>query len=339
MTATTTYYIDHIDVLTTGSGYTTNPTVTIGGPGTNAAATANISGGTKFGKVWMLTSYAQTKTGARSMLQMEVASPVLGFAAGGALTLDGPNPVMDAMPNSNNFMIKGEDRAYCGETADPDHPAIDGYDDPNASPPTSSVEIIKDSLPRPDHYTGSGGTPSVQNGYASLGETMTTPTGLKSLLDAIEGAPGAHYYDSTTVGSFNPTTTTIHSITYVDGDLNLGGNNTGNGILVVTGTLYMHGNFSWNGLMLVVGDGIFQSSGGGNGQINGQIIVAKIWDTYTAKNLLNSIGSPEFHWNGGGGNGIQYDHCLSTNLMNAVPFTPPPSTKPLKVLSFRVLPY
>jgi len=29
----------------------------------------------------------------------------------------------------------------------------------------------------------------------------------------------------------------------------------------------------------------------------------------------------------------------STNLMNAVPFTPPPSTKPLKILSFKMLPY
>src|SRR5438132_1871703 len=293
-----TYYVDHIDINNAGSGYTANPTVTItGGGGSGATATSQISGGTKFGKVWLVTSLAQTATGARSMLQMEVASPVLGFALGGALTLDGPNPSVDAMPNSDSFRIKGNDANSCGGVQEADHPAIDGFDDPNANPPTNSVETVKDSLPRPDHYTGSGGTPSVQNGFASLGETMTTPDGLSSVIGAIYNAPGAQHYDASNVGSFNPSSTTKSSITYVDGDLNLGGNNTGNGILVVTGTLTMSGNFSWNGLIFVIGDGNVQFSGGGNGQITGSIIVAKIWDG--SHNLLNAIGSPTFHWNGG----------------------------------------
>src|SRR5205807_2044441 len=111
------------------------------------------------------------------------------------------------------------------------------------------------------------------------------------------------------------------------------------GILVVTGTLTMDGNFTWYGLVLVIGDGNMQFSGGGNGQIVGMMLDAKIWDNYTSKTLLNALGSPTFHWNGGGGNGISFDHCWSTDLMTAVPFTPPPSTKPLKVLSFHVLPY
>src|SRR6185295_4016796 len=106
--ATGFWNIDHIDVTAPGSGYTSNPTVTLsGGGGSGATARSQISGGTKFGKGWLLTSLAQTKTGARSMVQMEVASPVLGFASGGALTLDGPNPIMDAMPNSMNFGIAG----------------------------------------------------------------------------------------------------------------------------------------------------------------------------------------------------------------------------------------
>jgi hypothetical protein len=339
-TSTTINTVDHIDIVTSGSGYTSNPTVTItGGGGSNASATADISGGTKYGKVWLLTSYAETQSGARAMLQMEVASPVMGFAAGGALTLDGPNPIIDAMPNSSNFEITGADMNTCNETADPDHPAIEGYDDPNASPPTVSVETIIDSLPRPENYTGSGGTPSVQNGYGSLGETMTTPTGLKALLDAIRGYSGTHYYNSSTVGSFNPVATTNSSVNYVDGDLTLAGNDTGHGILVVTGTVTMSGNFTWYGLMLIVGDGHYEANGGGNGQIIGQIIVAKIWDNYTYQNLLNAIGNPTFNWNGGGINAVHYDHCLSTNLMNAIPFNPPPSTKPLKILSLRVLPY
>ena len=99
----------------------------------------------------------------------------------------------------------------------------------------------------------------------------------------------------------------------------------------------MNGNFSWNGIIYVVGDGNYQAAGGGNGQINGSLWVANIWDS--SHNLLPQLGSPTFHWNGGGGNGVYYDHCLVTDLMTAVP---PPnfhSTNPLKVLSFRILPY
>jgi hypothetical protein len=340
------YWVSSITVDTPGSGYTTNPTVILtgGNPTTLATATAQVSGGTKYGQVWVVTAFAQTKTGARSMLQQEVASPVMGFAPGGALTLLGPNPIIDAMPNSNQYYIKGDDKNSCMDPiSEPVHPAIDGYDDPNADPPTQSVQIITGSLPKPDHYLGAGGTPSVQNGYASLGESMTTPTGLNALIgNILSQTPTSSQYTTATSGSFDPSTTTLQSITYVNGDLTLSGNPVGNGILVVTGTLRWTGDFTWNGVIFVVGDGNVQNSGGGNTNINGSLYDAKIWDSYATMphpNLLPSLGSPEFKWNGGGGNGIQYDHCLVTNLMTKIPSNYPPSTRPLKILSFRTLPY
>jgi len=337
---TGTFAIDHIDVSAAGSGYTSNPVVTFsGGGGSGAVATSQISGGTRYGKVWLLTSLAVTGTGARSMVQMEVASPVLGFGSGGALTLDGPNPIMDAMPNSINLYIRGNDANSCGQTAEVDHPAISGYDDPNANPPTVSVETIIDALPRPNHYLGAGGTPSVQNGYSAIGETMSTPDGMDSVMSAIYNTPGAHHYTPANVGTFSPASTTNSSITYVDGDLTLNGNGTGRGILVVTGTLTMSGNFSWYGIVFVVGDGNLQMNGGGNGQIFGSLWVAKTWDSYTTKNILNTMGSPTFGWNGGGNNGVQYDHCYVTNLLNAVSLSNVNSTRPLKVLSYRSLQY
>ena len=91
--------------------------------------------------------------------------------------------------------------------------------------------------------------------------------------------------------------------------------------------------------MLVIGDGVMHFNGGGNGQIVGMMVDAKIWDSHTTKNLLSAVGAPTFLWNGGGVNALQYDHCWSTNLISAIPFTPPPTTQPLKVLSFRILPY
>src|SRR5438093_854605 len=325
-----------------GSGYTADPTVTIAPPGTGtqATATATIGRGTNYGKVWMLTALAQTKTGARAMAQLEVASPVIGYASDGGFGLLGPNPTIGQMPNSNNFTANGNDANSCGGTAQPPHPGITGYDDPNASPPTNSVQTITNSLPRPDHYIGAGGTPSVQNGYSSLGETMTTPTGLKSLIDSIHAVAstnGTLYGNNP--GSIAHGDATHPVVDYVDGDLT--GSDGGYGILVVTGTLIWSGDFSWHGMVLVIGDGIANFSGGGGGTITGTMLVAKIWDSHTTKNLLNSLGSPTFSWNGGGSAnfGLSYDHCWSDDLMKSIPFTPAPSTKPLRILSLRLLPY
>lgn len=392
---TGTYYVYSVTVNTavngfSGSGYTSNPTVTFCGTdtagvngcpttglqGAGATGTAQVSGGNKFGQVYVLTAFAQTKTGARAMVQQEMATPVLGFALGGALTLDGPNPILGQLASSQNFVISGTDANSCNEAQQPDHPAVDGYDDPNANPPTQSVTDITNALPRPGNITGQGGcstcsppVPSVQNGFASLGETMTTTDGLYGLLGALQMS-ATQYYTNSTVGSFNPLTTTKTSVTFVDGSVTLGhsgqNNNScavpsgytnkdaGCGILVVTGTLSMDGNFSWYGLILVVGDGVMSYSGGGNGNIVGSILESTIWSNSITnacpgpgnvdpaqgtRYLCNQIQSPSMTWNGGGGNGIKYDHCWSTDLMSGVPFTPPPSTRPGKILSFRILPY
>jgi hypothetical protein len=60
---------------------------------------------------------------------------------------------------------------------------------------------------------------------------------------------------------------------------------------------------------------------------------------YRDGDAYRSLGPPAFHFNGGGNNGIHYDHCLTEDLMAAIPPPDFHSTKPLKVLSFRILPY
>jgi hypothetical protein len=322
-----------------GLGYTSNPAVTFsGGGGAGAAATATTAQGSDYGRVYLVTVMSQTKSGARAMAQAELATPVLGLSFPGALTLAGPSPDIGTFPNSNPYYINGTDQNSCGETAHPTLPAIGGYDDPNADPPTTSVDDIIDALPRPDHYIGTGGTPSVVNVFSSLGEVMGTPTGLKALIDAVAAAPGAHVYGNNP-GSIALGSAASPVVDYVDGNVTLNGNTSGYGVLVVNGTLTFGGNFVWNGIVLVVGNGHIDFNGGGNGQINGSVFVAKIWDDWTTKNLLTENGSPKFDWNGGGGNGIYYDHCLVENYLTMIPFTPPPSTKPLKILSSRTVTY
>jgi hypothetical protein len=170
---------------------------------------------------------------------------------------------------------------------------------------------------------------------------MTSPTGLAALRDAIKSAAGANVfpndYDLAHLGPLGTVSDPV--INVVDGDVTLKGNTTGYGILLVTGTLKMGGDFSWNGLVLVIGDGKVEFQGGGNGQINGSVIVSKIWDDHTTKNLLSEVGAPELKWNGGGGNGVYYNHCWADDMLTKFPFLPPPPTKQLKVLSTRTLNY
>jgi hypothetical protein len=113
-------------------------------------------------------------------------------------------------------------------------------------------------------------------------------------------------------------------ITVVNGDLSLTGSTTGYGILVVTGTLSFSGNSGWRGIVLVIGQGNMQESGGGNGEYDGAILIAKTLDA--SGRPLATLGSPILNWNGGGGNGVYYDSCWVSNA------NPPQN---YKVLSFR----
>ena len=120
-----TFVVSGLTVTNGGAGYTTAPTVTIsGGGGTGATGTATIASGgvnTAMGQVYLLTSFAMTKTGSKSMAQMETgARPPFTFNLGGAITLPGTEPAADFVsPNSNNFTVNGNDAAgtLAGEPA------------------------------------------------------------------------------------------------------------------------------------------------------------------------------------------------------------------------------
>jgi len=71
-------------------------------------------------------------------------------------------------------------------------------------------------------------------------------------------------------------------ITFIDGDLEF--SQEGGGILVVTGDLKIRGGFEWNGLMIITGAGGMDRSGGGNGTLQGNMIIAPY--------NKNSLGNP-----------------------------------------------
>jgi len=328
--ATTT--VTGLTLTSGGSGYTSAPTVVITDPlhvGSGASGTANLAGGVpvNYGAVYMLTSLAYTKngSGAQSMAQMEAAvRPPAEFKLPGALTLAGPSPTFGT-PNSNNFKINGTDADSCGQTANPPLPAI-GVDDNPANPtsPTAQSSVIS-ALGKPNNYIGAQSAPDVQNVYGSI----PTPAALTAEVADIASQPGTLNLTGPLSSLPNMGTAASPSYTVVNGDLTLSGNPTGYGVLVVTGNLTFNGNFTWSGVILVIGSANVTNSGGGNGQITGAMYVAN------TNGGGNTFGSATFNWNGGGGNGIQYDHCWADNLLNKFP--PAPSGSPLQVLSSRTL--
>lgn len=251
--------------------------------------------------VYMITTLAVTPSGSRRMLQAEAVS-MAPPPVPAALVLDGycspsDSSICFGTTHSNNYVIDGNTV-----------PAIGVLD-------SSSQTIVTNALFRPDHYTGSTGTPSVSVLSSSQMGNMSTVQGLQQFSDALQAAAGCNAYpvpagcSNTTV---DMTPSTNPPITFINGDWS---NCSGTGILLVTGTLTCSGNTSYTGLIFVIGTGKLQGNGGGNGQYTGAIWIAKIKDS--SGNLLSTPGEAIYDWNGGGGNGIVYDPSWYSKLAMA----------------------
>jgi hypothetical protein len=333
-----------------GSGYLQPPAVYITGAGGPNLTTAGVLGGTTYyGQIVQVTSYAETPTlsarqGSRAMMQEELATAKRNpfqLTIGGAITLPGPNANFGT-PNSNNFYVKGTDANSCGEVAVA-KPSIDVYDPGNSG----AVDDMIGQLSRTDHYPGMHASPDVQNGTFLTGDP--TPATLRQFVEGLQTQTDPAYQMlSTTPLSWDPSTfqnfalsnananPTNPPYTFVQGNATLNGTTHGSGILVVTGTLTIGGNYSWDGLILVIGQGQVIYNGGGNGQVNGSLYTAKIFDTSGTQ--LDTLGTPTMDYSGGGGNGVQYDHCKADKLLgNLAQQVPPPDPNPLTLISQRTI--
>lgn len=110
-------------------------------------------------------------------------------------------------------------------------------------------------------------------------------------------------------------------ITFINGDADYGPDiPDGGGILIVTGKLNFRGDFKFKGLILVTGAGGMDRSGGGNGELQGNIVVAP----YNKNNLGDPAvaGSgflpPKYDTSGGGTSEIRYNSSSVNNGLLAV---------------------
>lgn len=122
--------------------------------------------------------------------------------------------------------------------------------------------------------------------------------------------------------------TTQSGITFCDGDVEFTG--TGGGILVVTGSLTLKGNFTFKGMIIVTGKGGVHRSGGGSGELTGNVVVApyqnpKIVDRVIAGTPAQQIDDPPgiflapyYDINGGGSSNLQFNSAALQNSLVAI---------------------
>jgi hypothetical protein len=284
-------------------------------------------------QVFSLTSLAVLPTGAKRMLQENVAMAIFNFTFPAALTLDGPNPNYQK-PTSVPFVVNGADQSPGGANCPPPQTSKPAVGVVTALGVTSVVSDIQQNPNRSAEYTGGGlGTPSVGNVSTVLPTSETTPSQLEAIVQQIEST--ADYVVQGPASSLpnygtaaDPVTVVVDSSNNGDaGNLTVSGNISGYGTLVVRGTYSPSGTVGWNGIVLVIGQGNIQGSGGGNNSYNGAIFVAKTRDA--SGNLLPNLGTPIFDWSGGGGNGIFYNSCSINNATN---------NQTYRVLSFHEVP-
>lgn len=106
-------------------------------------------------------------------------------------------------------------------------------------------------------------------------------------------------------GLGTPTSPRFTFIDNYDGDpVSLGPNHQGSGLLIVTGELITLGTTDFQGLILVLGRGKMDRNGGGEGVMQGAILVAP-FDPNGEPG--DPIGTPWFKVDGGGNSTIAYD--------------------------------
>ncbi len=237
-----------------------------------------------------------------------------------ALTLNGGIGTFDAT-NSNIFDVSGFDDAGSGN----DESAIGVI---SAGDDTTVTSEIQGPPDRSGNYAGdSGGTPDVEDISGDMAGMLTTVAGLEDIADSIEASATDSYtpgFGSTTaLGSFG--SSSDYHVVAVNGNATIGPG-TGYGSLMVRGSLTVSGNFSWYGLILLIGQGELYWNGGGNGAIEGGIFIAKTRDAQTVSDPLGPVratrGDVIADFNGGGGNGIQYDTGEIAAANSSFPYSP-----------------
>ncbi len=223
-----------------------------------------------------------------------------------------------APASNNNFGVNGIDQDCNGGLTGAKFPAIGVFNNADVNPVifgSGSFTGIPSSL-RNTNYLGLKNSPDVEVVYSSFPPTLTTPSGLDAVAQAIIQNADA----IVPIGSNSTQTSFLSSLVssgkmsatspltvVVNGNLDLTGwHDTGYGLLLVRGNLNYDPDTTWNGIVMVVGQGTVTGSKGGPGVFNGAILVAN------TSGGGSSFGNSYVNFNNGssmGGDGVRYSSC------------------------------
>lgn len=155
------------------------------------------------------------------------------------------------------------------------------------------------------------GVPS--NVAVELPQWLWSPQYLDAAIQNLRNVAKAsgRYYNGTSPPNYGDNANS-RGITFVEGDHSFSG--SGGGLLICTGKLTLHGGVDFNGLIIVTGSGGMDRRGGGNGLIQGNVVVAP----YNPANLNQAFLPPKYDMSGGGNSTLRYNSSSVANGMTAV---------------------
>lgn len=241
-----------------------------------------------------------------------------GLSAPATLTLVGPpstaSPASTFMfdPGSSNVTVYSGDDAVSTDIIPPI-----GTTNP------TNLNTVEDSVsglpPHPFNGTVIGSPSDISN---EIPDWLASPYAVDAIVNqlAMVARSSGRFFASgvqpTTFGNNAAAT----GITFCDGNCEFSGN--GGGIMVVTGKLTLNGNFSFSGLILVTGTAGVDRSGGGNGTIQGNIIISpyvgsRVEDGVSPTTTAGFL-SPQYNLSGGGNSTVVYNSNSVAGGMVAV---------------------
>lgn len=230
-----------------------------------------------------------------------------GLSAPATLTLVGPASTISPLTTFNFNPGSSNVTVYSGRDA-----VSTDIIPPVGTTNGTNLDTVEDSIagapPHPFNGTVIG---SASNVSSEIPDWLANPTNLDATvrsLATVAQSSGRFFPSGVNPTSFG-NNVTGQGITFCDGNCTLSGD--GGGILVVTGKLTLSGNFSFNGLIIVTGQDGVDRSGGGNGTIQGNIVIAP----YVGSRIEDGIDpspsatflAPQYNLSGGGNSTVVYN--------------------------------
>jgi hypothetical protein len=235
--------------------------------------------------------------GARKQLEAIIQKNFFNdLAAPASLTLIGSNTGFVFNPgNSENVTYSGQDQVT--------NAAIPSIGVTNTASLKTVLQTNIKTNPDPPAADVSLEVPDWLSSTEKLDATINN-------LRMVAQASGRYYSGGTTPPDFGSISGT--GITFVDGNVSLSG--AGGGILVCTGNLTLNGAVNFKGLIIVTGSGGIDRSGGGNGTLAGNTVIAP----YNPSNLSAGFLGPKYNISGGGSSLLEYNSDSVSNGLIAI---------------------